>query len=105
MGDEQVSSVGPRASGEATVHAVPPESLDRLLNKYDDVFKSELPGLPPERDVPQVIQLEPGAKPANRPMYRYPPAEVEEMHKQVTDLLKKGLIRPSCSRLVPQYCL
>jgi len=72
--------------------------LKTLLGQYEDVFPEGLPpGMPPDRNVVHPISLEPGAKPAYRPMYRLSPEEKEECKKQVKDLLDKGLVQPSSS--------
>jgi hypothetical protein len=47
--------------------------------------------------MPEVIPLLPGTKPQFRPLFRYSPAELAEMRKQVTEQLAKGLVRPSTS--------
>jgi hypothetical protein len=49
---EHVSCVPPVAGGQPDVFMVPPDQIEALLKRYDQVFKSELPGLPPWRDVP-----------------------------------------------------
>ena len=73
--------------------------VEALKAEFADVLVEELPpGLPPERaGVPSIIPTLPGAKPPNRPLYRMSPREVEEVKKQVTDLLSKGLITLSSS--------
>ncbi|GFR52906.1 hypothetical protein Agub_g15551 [Astrephomene gubernaculifera] len=79
-----------------------PQSADKdpqveaLLEEYADVFR-EIPGLPPMRPVDHTIPLMPEAQPVSRPMYRHSPLELDEVKRQVTDLLKKGMIRPSTS--------
>lgn len=80
----------------------PPSSTDPrikvLLEKYKIVFASDIPsGLPPERSTIHAIELEPGAKPCSKPIYRLSPLETAEMEKQIQDLLNKGFIRPSKS--------
>ena len=70
--------------------------LQALLHEYADIFQ-EVPGLPPMRPVDHTIPLIPGSQPVSRPMYRLSPLELEEVKRQVTDLLKKGMIRPSTS--------
>ena len=75
-----------------------PNSVTRMLKSYGDIFPSELPNHPPpSRDVDHRIELEPGSKPASRPCYRLSFSELDELKKQLEDLLKKGLIRPSKS--------
>ncbi|GLI65233.1 hypothetical protein VaNZ11_008718, partial [Volvox africanus] len=75
--------------------SVDPE-VEALLSQYEDVFK-DIPGLPPMRPVDHTIPLLPGAQPTARPMYRLSPLELDEVKRQVTDLLMKGMIRPSTS--------
>ncbi|WP_180706512.1 hypothetical protein, partial [Campylobacter coli] len=71
--------------------------LKSLLDEYADVLAEKPPGLPPDRGVGHTIPLEPDAKPPWRRGYRLSPAEVEEVKRQVTELLKQGLIEPSTS--------
>jgi len=72
--------------------------LTRMLESYGDNFPSELPNHPPpSRDVDHRIELKPGSKPASRPCYRLSFSELDELKKQLEELLKKGLIRPSKS--------
>jgi hypothetical protein len=69
---------------------------DKLVVEFSDVFREELPGLPPDRGVHHVIDVG-DAKPVSRPPYKMSPIELEELQKQLKDLLKLGLIRPSAS--------
>ena len=76
---------------------IPPQ-FTSILDKYQDVFPSDLPkGLPPQRHLRLTIPLVEGAKPTFRPLYRLSPKEHEEVRKQVADLLSKGWIEPSKS--------
>ncbi|GLI67940.1 hypothetical protein VaNZ11_012270 [Volvox africanus] len=43
------------------------------------------------------IPLVPGAQPISRPMYSLSPLELDEVKRQVRDLLAKGMIHPSTS--------
>ena len=43
------------------------------------------------------IQLEAGAIPPSRPTYRLSKPEMDELQRQLTEMLKKGLIEPSKS--------
>lgn len=70
--------------------------VEALLVEFADIFK-DVPGLPPVRPVDHTIPLAPGAAPVSRPMYRLSPVELEEVKRQVTDLLAKGMVRPSTS--------
>jgi hypothetical protein len=64
---------------------------------YPDVFPDELLGMPPDRDIEFVIDLQPGTAPISKRPYRMPPAELAELKKQLQELLDKGFIRPSTS--------
>jgi hypothetical protein len=68
-----------------------------VVCEFPDVFPKDLPGLPPERDVEFVIELNPGTTPISRRSYRMPPNELAELKTQLQDLLEKGFIRPSSS--------
>jgi hypothetical protein len=68
-----------------------------VVREFPDVFPEDLPGLPPERDVEFVIELQPGTAPISRRSYRMPPKELAELKTQLQDLLNKGFIRPSSS--------
>ncbi|KAJ9514363.1 hypothetical protein QJQ45_012292 [Haematococcus lacustris] len=72
------------------------QHLQDLLDEYSDVFQP-ITGLPPERAVGHSIPLQPDGKPPARPSYRMSKPEQEELRKQITDLLAKGLIEPSSS--------
>jgi len=72
--------------------------IDELLNRYESVFRSELPdGLPPKRLVEHEIETENGSKPPHRPLYQLSPAELKACKEYVESLLKKGKIRRSTS--------
>ena len=72
--------------------------VKKLLDKYADVFPDELPdGLPPQRTIDHHIELIPGAEPTAKAPYRMPATELQEMKKQLEELLKKGHIQPSVS--------
>jgi hypothetical protein len=68
-----------------------------VVREFPDVFPEDLPGLPPERDVEFVIELQPGTAPISRRSYRMAPKELAELKTQLQDLLNKGFIRPSSS--------
>jgi hypothetical protein len=68
-----------------------------VVCEFLDVFPEDLPGLPPERDVEFVIELNPGTTPISRRSYRMPSNELAELKTQLQDLLEKGFIRPSSS--------
>jgi len=66
-----------------------------VVKEFSDVFPDELPGLPPDRQVEFVIDLIPGATLIARTPYRLAPSEMEELTKQLEELLDRGFIRPS----------
>lgn len=74
---------------------VPPR-IQAVLNEYKDVMPPELPKkLPPRREIDHAIELEQGAKPPALAPYRMAPPELEELRRQLKDLLDTGYIRPS----------
>ena len=76
---------------------VPPEEISKILEEFKDVFEDMPPGLPPDRGVGHTIVLEPGVKPTHSRPYRLSEKEKEEVKRQVTDFLARGLIEPSNS--------
>ncbi|XP_035836015.1 uncharacterized protein LOC118485763 [Helianthus annuus] len=72
----------------------PPAELQPLLTEFGDVFPGEIPaGLPLVREIQHCIDLIPGSVIPNKPAHRMNPKEYEELHRQVSELLEKGLIR------------
>jgi hypothetical protein len=68
-----------------------------IVCEYPDIFPDDLPGMPPERDIEFIIELQPGTTPISKRPYRMPPNELAELKIQLQDLLDKGYIRPSAS--------
>jgi hypothetical protein len=68
-----------------------------VVCEYPDVFPDDLPGMPPDRDVEFVIELQPGTAPISKRPYRMPPKELAKLKNQLQELLDKGYIRPSSS--------
>jgi len=69
-----------------------------ILTEYKDVFPEKLPkGLPPQRKVDHKIELEPGASPPSRPTYHLSQSELDELRKQLEELLDLGFIQISTS--------
>jgi hypothetical protein len=64
---------------------------------YPDVFPDDLSGMPPDRDIEFVIELQPGTTPISKRAYRMPPKELAELKTQLQELLDKGFIRLSSS--------
>jgi hypothetical protein len=73
--------------------------LERIpvVREFADVFPDELSGMPPDREVEFVIELQPGTAPIFKRPYRMPPKELAELKTQLQELLDKGYIRPSSS--------
>jgi hypothetical protein len=54
-----------------------------VVCEYLDVFPDDLPGMPPDRDVKFVIELQPGTAPISKMPYRMPPKELAELKVQL----------------------
>jgi hypothetical protein len=68
-----------------------------VVQEYMDVFLVELSGMPPDRDIEFLIELQPGTPPISKRPYRMPVNELVELKKQLVELQAKGFIRPSSS--------
>ena len=74
------------------------ESVRYMLEEYRDVFPDDLPaGLPPERAIDHRIELMPGSSPTSRPTYRMSMTELDELKKQLQELVDHGFVQPSKS--------
>ena len=75
------------------------DKVQVTLEQYRDVFPDELPAeLPLERSFYHTIPLkDSNAAPPARKSYRLSQPELEECKQQITALLAKGHIQPSCS--------
>ena len=72
-----------------------PVEVKKALDEFKDVMPSELPKkLPPRREEDHKIELESGAKPPAMGPYRMAPLELEELRRQLNDLLDAGFIQP-----------
>jgi hypothetical protein len=68
-----------------------------IFCEYPDVYPDDLPGMPLDRDIKFIIELQPSTAPISKRSYRMPPNELAELEIQLQDLLDKGFIRPSAS--------
>ena len=68
-----------------------------VVRDFPDVFPEELPGMPPDRDIEFLIERLPGTAPISKRTYRMPAKDLEEIKKQIKELLDKRFIRPSSS--------
>ncbi|XP_040967114.1 uncharacterized protein [Gossypium hirsutum] len=75
-----------------------PKEVGQLLQSFRDVMPAQLPkSLPPKREVDHKIELVSNVVPPARAPYRMSPPELEELRKQLKELLDAGFIRPSKS--------
>ena len=65
-----------------------------VVQDFPDVFPEELPGMPPDRDIEFLIELLPGTWPISKRPCRMPAKDLEEIKKQIKELLDKGYIHP-----------
>ncbi|KAL9252827.1 Retrovirus-related Pol polyprotein from transposon 17.6-like protein [Drosera capensis] len=73
-----------------------PKVINDVLEEFQDVMPPELPRkLPLRRDVDHVIELEPGTRPPAAVPYPMASSELEELRRQLKELLDAGFIRPS----------
>jgi hypothetical protein len=68
-----------------------------VVCEYADVFLDDLPGMPPDRDIEFIIELQRGIAPISKRPYRMPPKQLAELKLQLQELLDKGFIHPSAS--------
>jgi hypothetical protein len=68
-----------------------------VVCEYPDVFPDKFPGMPPDRDVEFVIELQSGTAAISKRPYHMPPKELAELKNRLQELLDKGYIRPSSS--------
>ncbi|XP_071685407.1 uncharacterized protein [Lolium perenne] len=92
----------PSLTPSVQIFALNPSSLPELESipvvcDFPDVFPEELPGMPPDRAVEFVIELEPGTAPISKRPYKMGPNELAELKKQLDELQKLGFIQPSTS--------
>jgi hypothetical protein len=58
-----------------------------IVCEYPDVFPDDLPGIPPNRDIEFIIELQLSTTPISKRPYRMPPNELAELKIQLQDLL------------------
>jgi hypothetical protein len=88
-----------RESMDPSAHVSIATNLEEtpVVCDYPDVFPDDLPGMPPDRDIEFVTELQPGTTPISKRAYRMPPKELAVLKNQLQELLDKGFIRPSSS--------
>lgn len=73
-----------------------PKPVEKVLEEFKDIMLTKLPKkLPPRREVDHAIELEPRAKPPAFAPYHMSPPVLEELRRQLKELLDVGYIRPS----------
>jgi len=72
-------------------------SIIAVVHEFEDVYPHEVPGLPPSREVEFSIDLVLGISPISMAPYRMAPAKLEELKKQIKELMAKQFIRPNTS--------
>ena len=60
-----------------------PKDIEKLLQKYEKVFKDLPHGRPPDRGVEHNIVLEEGTSPIQIPHYRHPNKFIDEIDKAI----------------------
>jgi hypothetical protein len=67
-------------------------SLVPVVNEFPDVFRKELTGMPPDRDIKFVIELMPGTASIYKSPYRMATLEVAKLKEHIKELLEKEFI-------------
>ena len=76
-----------------SVLAIHRKSLEKIMQKYRDVFPEKLAkGAPPNREVQHHIEIEPGSDYPYWPPYRLGLAEQDELKEQIKYLLAQRFI-------------
>jgi hypothetical protein len=68
-----------------------------LLDRYPVMDPKAVPPFPKEREVEHQIELEPNARPPSKAPYRLAPQELDELKRQLDELIQRGYIQPSKS--------
>ena len=87
-----VSRHAPRRTQVNSLSGVVQEEV-LVVKDYPDVFREELPGMLPDQYIEFLIELLRGTGPISKRPYRMPANDLEEIKKQIKELLEKGYIR------------
>ncbi|MCI41341.1 cellular nucleic acid-binding protein, partial [Trifolium medium] len=66
-----------------------------VVRDFPDVFSEDVSDVPPEREVEFTIDLVPGTSPISMALYRMSASKLNELKKQLEELLEKKFVRPS----------
>ncbi|WMV40871.1 hypothetical protein MTR67_034256 [Solanum verrucosum] len=69
-----------------------------FVREFREVFPTDFPGMPPNRDIDFCIDLTTDNRPIPIPSYCMVSIELRELKAQIQELLDKGFIRPSASQ-------
>ena len=86
-----MSRHAPRRTQVNSLSGVVQEEV-QVVKDYPDVFPEELPGMPPDRYIEFLIELLPGTGPISKRPYGMLANDLEEIKKQIKELLEKGYI-------------
>ncbi|XP_015078182.1 uncharacterized protein LOC107021988 [Solanum pennellii] len=90
-----LATIASTGEDNGTMESLPP-IIEKVHEDNKDVMPNELlKTLPPRREVDHKIELEVGAKPPTHAPYRMDPPELEELRKQLKEILEDGHIRQS----------
>jgi hypothetical protein len=103
--------LGSSAHGSVSLRLPSPTSIDSALHhttaqnledipvarELSNIFLEDLPGMPLDRDVEFVIELQPSMTRISRRPYKMTPKEFAELKVQLNELLDKGYIHPCSS--------
>ncbi|KAL1213452.1 RNA-directed DNA polymerase-like protein [Cardamine amara subsp. amara] len=89
----ECAGLGPLGAERDTLES--PE-VGAILAEYEGIFR-EPTGLPPSRGREHAITLKNGAEPVSVRPFRYPQAQKTEIERQITAMMKAGIIRDSDS--------
>jgi hypothetical protein len=94
-----VLKLSPPTSIASVLHHTAAENVEDIpvACEFPDVFPEDLAGMPPDRHVEFIIELQPGTAPIFRRPYKMTPKELAELNVQLNELLDKGYIHPSSS--------
>ncbi|CAL9004077.1 unnamed protein product [Prunus brigantina] len=81
---------------DSATSSSPPASVQPLLSQFADLFTTPT-GLPPQRRIDHRIPLLHGTQPVNVRPYRYPHFQKIEIEALVREMLRAGVVQPSCS--------